>query len=180
MSDPSETSGRPLASSIQQQREGATISPLTSPPPHHRRTSHSSDERTTDTKSTTSRRRPGTRKETTLGPKNPPSHLDSATMQRSTSPSQMSPDSSVHYTRTGRISKAKKGLKVHHCECGRVSATQYGVHLFGCVPLRLVTHDATTPCVRVAPSYTKPPSRHYHLIALLAPPISFFTWEAIH
>ncbi|KAJ4299425.1 hypothetical protein N0V90_004670 [Kalmusia sp. IMI 367209] len=31
----------------------------------------------------------------------------------------MSPDSSVHYTRTGRISKAKKGLKVHHCECGR-------------------------------------------------------------
>lgn len=41
-------------------------------------------------------------------------------MQRSTSPTQMSPDSSVHYTRTGRISKAKKGLKVHHCDCGRV------------------------------------------------------------
>ncbi|KAF1917860.1 hypothetical protein BDU57DRAFT_514330 [Ampelomyces quisqualis] len=26
---------------------------------------------------------------------------------------------SVHYTRTGRISKAKKGLKVHTCDCGR-------------------------------------------------------------
>jgi hypothetical protein len=26
---------------------------------------------------------------------------------------------SVHYTRTGRISKPKKGLKVHSCECGR-------------------------------------------------------------
>lgn len=45
-------------------------------------------------------------------------------MQRSTSPTQMSPDSSVHYTRTGRISKAKKGLKVHHCDCGRVSDVQ--------------------------------------------------------
>jgi hypothetical protein len=26
---------------------------------------------------------------------------------------------SVHHTRTGRISKPKKGLKVHSCECGR-------------------------------------------------------------
>ncbi|KAJ8116425.1 hypothetical protein OPT61_g2158 [Boeremia exigua] len=27
--------------------------------------------------------------------------------------------SSVNYTKTGRVSKAKKGLKVHDCECGR-------------------------------------------------------------
>lgn len=33
--------------------------------------------------------------------------------------SHMSP---VHYTKTGRISKAKKGLKVHKCDtCGKVS-----------------------------------------------------------
>ena len=42
-------------------------------------------------------------------------------MQRSISPQNMSPENTVHYTRTGRISKAKKGLKVHHCDCGRVS-----------------------------------------------------------
>ena len=41
-------------------------------------------------------------------------------MQPSASPTLASPDSSVNYTRTGRISKAKKGLKVHNCECGRV------------------------------------------------------------
>lgn len=36
-------------------------------------------------------------------------------------PAPVKPDRGVNYTRTGRISKAKKGLKVHSCECGRVS-----------------------------------------------------------
>lgn len=117
MSDPSETSGRPLASIIHQP-EASTQSP---PLRRKRTTSQSSDERVGDTQSTSSRRRPG-RKEASFGPHAGSSRGDSPTMQRSTSPTQMSPEmSSVNYTRTGRISKAKKGLKVHHCDCGRVS-----------------------------------------------------------
>lgn len=117
MSDyPSETGGRPLASSIPQP-EGSPPSP--SPQRKRRRTSQSSDERVGGTKST-SRRRPGSRKEASFGPHAGSSRGESSTMQRSTSPTQMSQETSVHYTRTGRISKAKKGLKVHHCECGRV------------------------------------------------------------
>ncbi|KAF1972679.1 hypothetical protein BU23DRAFT_155949 [Bimuria novae-zelandiae CBS 107.79] len=117
MSDPSETTTRPSVSSIQQPEDNI---PSLLAPQRHRRTSHSSDDRIDGTKSTSSRRRPGTRKETTLGSNNASSYGNSSIMQRSISPSQMSPDSSsVHYTRTGRISKAKKGLKVHHCDCGR-------------------------------------------------------------
>ncbi|CAI6331744.1 unnamed protein product [Periconia digitata] len=45
---------------------------------------------------------------------------DSAPTQTSGVPSQVPPaDAEVRYTRTGRISKAKKQLKVHNCECGR-------------------------------------------------------------
>jgi hypothetical protein len=36
----------------------------------------------------------------------------------------MMSQASINYTRTGRISKAKKGLKVHNCECGRVRYMQ--------------------------------------------------------
>ncbi|KAF2683033.1 hypothetical protein K458DRAFT_390311 [Lentithecium fluviatile CBS 122367] len=115
-SNPSETGGRPLASSIPQP-EGTE--PSSTAPRRRRRTSQSSDERIGGTKSTSSRRRPGTRKETTFLPHTGSSRGDSSTMQRSTSPTHMSPDAAVHYTRTGRISKAKKGLKVHNCECGR-------------------------------------------------------------
>ncbi|KAF2634247.1 hypothetical protein P280DRAFT_494410 [Massarina eburnea CBS 473.64] len=112
MSDHSETGGRPLATHTYQP-EGTNPTPTT---PHHRRrrTSQSSDERIGGTKST-ARRRPGTKTDTTLGPHVGSSRGNSSTMQRSTSPTQMSPES-VHYTRTGRISKAKKGLKVHNCE----------------------------------------------------------------
>ena len=129
MTEPSETSGRPLASTIQQP-EGST---QPSPPRRKRRTSQSSDERIGGTKSTASRRRPGNRKETSFGPQTGSSRGDSSTMQRSTSPTQMSPEmSSVNYTRTGRISKAKKGLKVHNCECGRVSykCSSFQLHMF--------------------------------------------------
>lgn len=118
MSDPSETGGRPLASTIQQPEGNTQLSSLR----RKRRTSQSSDERVGGTKSTSSRRRPGTRKDVSLGPHTGSSRGDSSTMQRSTSPNQMSPEMpAVNYTRTGRISKAKKGLKVHNCECGRVS-----------------------------------------------------------
>ena len=125
MSEPSETSGRPLASNIHH----AALPSQQQPPYHHNRaTSQSSDERVGGTQSTPSRRRPGTRKEaSSLGPHLGSSRCNSSTMQRSASPTQLSPEmSSVNYTRTGRISKAKKGLKVHNCdECGRVSYTIY-------------------------------------------------------
>jgi hypothetical protein len=120
MSDPSETNGRPLASTFQQFDN--TTQQQQQPPLRRRTTSQSSDERVGGTKSTSSRRRPGPRKELSFGPHTGSSRGDSSTMQRSVSPSQMSPEmQSVNYTRTGRISKAKKGLKVHNCECGRVS-----------------------------------------------------------
>ncbi|KAF2475328.1 uncharacterized protein BDR25DRAFT_101802 [Lindgomyces ingoldianus] len=116
MSDPSETGGRPLASSIQQP-EGSTQPPALRR--KRRRSSQSSDERVGGTKSSSTRRRPGTRKDMSFGPHAGSSRGDSS-MQRSHSPTQMSPEpTSVNYTRTGRISKAKKGLKVHHCDCGR-------------------------------------------------------------
>jgi hypothetical protein len=146
MSDPSETSDRPSASSIQQ--PGGLIPSLTASQ-RRRKPSHSLDEPIGSTKATASRRRPGTRKET-----NPSSRGDHPTMQRSTSPSQMSPDSSsVHYTRTGRISKAKKGLKVHNCDCGRVSSI---FHYLERPAWACSTRYATTPRSREALSYTTP------------------------
>jgi hypothetical protein len=112
-----------LASTIQQPEGSTPQQQQQSPIRRKRRNSQSSDERIGGTKSTASRRRPGNRKEASFGPHTGSSRGDSSTMQRSTSPTQLSPEmSSVNYTRTGRISKAKKGLKVHNCEnCGRVS-----------------------------------------------------------
>jgi len=118
--DSTETNGRPLASTIQQPEAS------TQPPTPRRKRQHSSpssDERVGGTKSTSSRRRSGIKKESLFaGPHTGASRGDSLTMQPSASPTQMSPElSSVSYTRTGRISKAKKGRKVHNCDCGRVS-----------------------------------------------------------
>ena len=150
MSDPSETSGRPSTTAIHQLDPNT---PTLLPPQRRRRTSHSSDERIGGTKSISSRRRPGNRTETTFDPTPSSSHRDHSIMQRSASPTQMSPDSSsVHYTRTGRISKAKKGLKVHHCDCGRVSAVVDCAFRSGLV----ITRYAATPRSRVALSYTTP------------------------
>ena len=112
MSDPSETSGRPLASNLPPSSEGTPQHPLTRR--KRRRSSQSSNDLTGGTKSS-SRRRLGATKEAS-GPHTRSSRDD---MQRSPSPTEMQQE--VNYTRTGRISKAKKGLKVHHCECGRVS-----------------------------------------------------------
>ena len=159
MSDPSETSGRP-STPYTQQLESNTPSLLAHQ--RRRRISHSSDERIGGIKPTSSRCGPRTRKDSTLGSAHPPSFADNSIMQRSTSPSQMSPGGSVNYTRTGRISKAKKGLKVHHCDCGRVSTCSK-------LPARLETRCAwvcytryvTTPRTRIALSYTTPlPCRH--------------------
>ncbi|PVH92195.1 hypothetical protein DM02DRAFT_701074 [Periconia macrospinosa] len=129
MSNPNELSGHPLATSIphhhqqhqqqqhhhqQQQQQQYPSNKASSDSARRRRDSQSSDERVDPAKSSFSRRRPGNRKQ----PRNPSSLVDSPTMQRSASPSHSIQDP-VHYTRTGRISKAKKGLKVHNCECGR-------------------------------------------------------------
>ena len=144
MSNPSETSGRPLASSLPRPED---IEHSSTTPRRRRRTSHSSDERIGGTKSIS--RRPGSKRETTFLPHTGSSRGDRSTMQRSTSPSHMSPESaSVHYTRTGRISKAKKGLKVHNCECGRVSfdhciaalAPSLGLNTSIAVPHRVERH----------------------------------------
>jgi hypothetical protein len=117
MSDPIETGGRSLASTILQLEGSSQPSTLR----RKRTTSQSSDERIGGTKFTASRRL-GARKEASLGPRTSSSRGESSTMQRSNSPTQLSPEmAAVNYTRTGRISKAKKGLKVHNCECGRVS-----------------------------------------------------------
>jgi len=155
MSDhPSETGAHPSASYIPQP-ENPIFTPTT--PRHRRNPSHPSDERIGGTKpsssaaaaaalsSSSSSRRPGTRKDATFASTNLSSRGENPTMQRSTSP-QMSPDS-VHYTRTGRISKAKKGLKVHHCGCGRVSTTRYVVvqRLLASLALGLVEHDVPAP-----------------------------------
>ncbi|CAO2650049.1 Nn.00g013410.m01.CDS01 [Neocucurbitaria sp. VM-36] len=120
MSEPSDTSGRPLASTTTQpqQPEGNTLRHPTSHRIKHRETSQSSDEQPRGSKTTNTHRRPGTANEASPGPHTGSSRSE----QRSTtSPANMmSQLPSVHYTRTGRISKAKKGLKVHNCEnCGR-------------------------------------------------------------
>ncbi|KAF2732303.1 hypothetical protein EJ04DRAFT_525440 [Polyplosphaeria fusca] len=112
MSEHQDSSGRPLDSS---NPEDTSFPPQsTSPLRKRRKDSQSSDERIGGTKASSSqRRRPGQRKEASFGPH--PGGEQSSTM-----PPSMSPETaSVHYTRTGRISKAKKGLKVHNCECGR-------------------------------------------------------------
>lgn len=121
MSELTETSGRPLASTTTQQPqlpEGNTIHPPTSTHTRHRKNSQSPDEQSKASNNTTSHHLPGTVKQASPGP-----HVGSSrSEQRSTaSPMNMASQlSSVHYTRTGRISKAKKGLKVHNCEnCGR-------------------------------------------------------------
>ncbi|KAF2846557.1 hypothetical protein T440DRAFT_521733 [Plenodomus tracheiphilus IPT5] len=120
MPEPSETSGRPLASTTlqQQQSEANTVQ---QPPSAHSgpELNFPSPGRQPHTKKTIkARRRPGS--DLQAPSKQHPG--SSRSKQRSTaSPSNMaSSPSSVNYTKTGRISKAKKGLKVHNCEkCGR-------------------------------------------------------------
>lgn len=117
MSEHRETGSRPLAPTTQHQtQQSEAVLVNTAPAPEDKRlkrSSTSSNGTATDTKPTPSRRRSG----------NPKTHTESdagssRTARRSTtSPNNMS---TVNYTKTGRVSKAKKGLKVHDCECGRV------------------------------------------------------------
>lgn len=122
MSDPSETSGRPLPPTANQlqQPQVNNIHLSTSTRTKHHSTSPSSNELLEGSKTTFPRRRLGTTKQASTSP-----HPGSSRSEQRSSTSPMNMASqlpSVHYTRTGRISKAKKGLKVHNCEnCGRVS-----------------------------------------------------------
>ncbi|UPX20079.1 uncharacterized protein EKO05_0010324 [Ascochyta rabiei] len=114
-----ETSGRPSALTIEQQQQPRDTSASAAHVPKNRRRKRSStisNSLTADTNTTFSRRHSETTNEITTRP-NPGSSLFA---QRSTiSPHITSVMSTVNYTKTGRVSKAKKGVKVHDCECGR-------------------------------------------------------------
>ncbi|KAF1836544.1 hypothetical protein BDW02DRAFT_587351 [Decorospora gaudefroyi] len=120
MSEPSETRGLPLEPTTKQlqQPKGNTVHQAISSHIEHRNTSLPSNDQPQISKTTSPRRRPGTTTQTPSGPHSGPSR---SAQPSATSPTTMVSNlSSVHYTRTGRISKAKKGLKVHNCEnCGR-------------------------------------------------------------
>lgn len=114
-SNPTETGGRP-SNPTPLQQEVSTQAPALR---RERTISQSSDERLRVTEFTSSHRRSDSRREAS-GPHAGSSRGSGPAMQRSTSPGLASPDASdVHYTRTGRVSKAKKGRKVHDCECGK-------------------------------------------------------------
>lgn len=149
MSQPSETSGRPLDLPLDQHQpnEQSVHQPT---PPHTtipRNSSSSSSSSSPNTvrglkKTAKPRRRPGHSKEASPGPHAGSSRCE----QRSTSPANMSSHSPVNYTRTGRISKAKKGLKVHKCEnCGKVSYSS--VIVSNAMLTSIVIHSRRTPKV---------------------------------
>ncbi|KAH7082704.1 hypothetical protein BKA63DRAFT_136643 [Paraphoma chrysanthemicola] len=119
MSEPSETSGRLLPSEIKQEQhpEGNTIKLPSPTHTKYRNSSNPSDDSSEASKPTKPRRRPGT---TVKAPSGPHAGSSRSEQRSSISPANMlSQSPSVNYTRTGRISKAKKGLKVHNCQCGR-------------------------------------------------------------
>lgn len=121
MSEPSETGGLPLDLNAHQQQQptGSTIHQPSPPRVDYRKTSQSSNDLPKASKAASPRRRPGTTKQAPSGPHTGSSRSEE---QPGLSPTNMSSHNNIHYTRTGRISKAKKGLKVHNCEnCGRVS-----------------------------------------------------------
>ncbi|KAI4695023.1 uncharacterized protein J4E84_001647 [Alternaria hordeiaustralica] len=119
MSEPSETGGLPLDLNTHQQQQptGSTIHQPSPPRVDYRKTSQSSNDLPKASKAASPRRRPGTTKQAPSGPHTGSSRSEK---QPGLSPTNMSSHNNIHYTRTGRISKAKKGLKVHNCEnCGR-------------------------------------------------------------
>lgn len=122
MSEPRKTSGCTLTSTIQQQQQpedNRTTRAVPAPKDRRRkRSSPSSHVTSSGSNFMASRRRSAVTSESTTGP----NAGSSRTAQRLTSSlNNISNMSAVNYTRTGRVSKAKKGLKVHVCECGRVS-----------------------------------------------------------
>jgi hypothetical protein len=132
MSEPTETGGLPLdlKTHQQQQPKDSIIHQPTLPRVEYCTTSQSPNNSSKGTKATSPRRRPGTIKQAPSGPHTGSSRSE---QQPALSPTDMSSHNpSIHYTRTGRISKAKKGLKVHNCEnCGRVSPN---IHILPSAP----------------------------------------------
>ncbi|KAH6621959.1 hypothetical protein C7974DRAFT_338811 [Boeremia exigua] len=111
------TSSCPLASTIEPQQQlehTPPTTPTSTKAKRQRRQSTSTNGTITDTKPTSSRRRSATTTKATTAGSNVGSSR--ATQRSTASPSDMS---SISLTKTGRVSKAKKGLKVHDCECGR-------------------------------------------------------------
>lgn len=122
MSELSKTSSLLLVSTLEQQQNhqqpGDTLV-LKAPAPKdkpRKRSSTPSNDTIAETRSTFARRCFGTNKALTTEPAGGSSR---ATQRSTTTPTKMS---TVNFTKTGRVSKAKKGLKVHDCECGRVSS----------------------------------------------------------
>ncbi|KAF2133716.1 hypothetical protein P153DRAFT_380904 [Dothidotthia symphoricarpi CBS 119687] len=107
-------SGHSVASSITQERQlrGNNIKPSLSSHTKHRKTPRVSKAHPEDTKLADAHQR---------SVNNLPAYsyfsASHPEQRTSISPANIAP--MVHYTRTGRISKAKKGLKVHACECGK-------------------------------------------------------------
>ncbi|KNG51749.1 c2h2 finger domain-containing protein [Stemphylium lycopersici] len=118
MSEPNKTGGRPLDPTTTQLHQlKSTTTPKQTTSYLDRPITSSTSNQHKAPKKTSPRRRPGTARQAATGP-----HIGSPRPEQSaSSPMNMASHiSSVHYTRTGRISKAKKGLKVHNCEnCGR-------------------------------------------------------------
>ncbi|KAF2842041.1 hypothetical protein M501DRAFT_988309 [Patellaria atrata CBS 101060] len=121
MSEPQHLSGRPSAPTAQQQQQQQdTDSPQREKDSRRRPQPKLSKSQGASSKSlkTNSRSRQ-TQSRDSFGPHNGSSRKDVSTMQRSASSSDL-PTEHITYTKTGRISKAKKGLKVHYCtECGK-------------------------------------------------------------
>ncbi|USP78988.1 hypothetical protein yc1106_06262 [Curvularia clavata] len=126
MSEPSETGGLPLDPTTNQLQGNINTSPppssSSSPPPTSIHASHfktlSSPKQTKGPRKNSPRRRLENTQQEPLVPRTSSARSDRlSTASPVDMASQMSP---VHYTKTGRISKAKKGLKVHKCEiCGK-------------------------------------------------------------
>jgi hypothetical protein len=121
MSEPSDTGGRPLTRNTKQEKqpEGSTIDTSSSTHITLHRSSPPLDDFSKVIESKSPPRCPRTTTKTPSDPHVGPSRPKQ--LSRSSLASMMSRSPSINYTRTGRISKAKKGLKVHNCECGRVS-----------------------------------------------------------
>ena len=109
MSEHPKASNRHLASTDEskQQQAQLDICSSTAPPAKGNRRKRTS----TSSNNTITTKRLTVVSDTKLGPP--------YTVQRSSANSDNM--SSINLTKTGRVSKAKKGLKVHDCECGRVS-----------------------------------------------------------
>ena len=186
MAEPREISGRPLPSVLeqqlqqrQQQQQQQQEQHRTEDPPA-KATFQSKDKRRkrlltslngaiAETKPVLSRRRPGSTNKSTATPQAD----DFRTAQQSTVSSRAisSTMSAVHYTRTGRVSKAKKGLKVHDCDCGRVSVFRllfYNCHMDDACILHLCARYFLT-FADLCQSYTRAEHLRYNNLRLLMP-----------